>query len=202
MAGKAAKFSTGGKAKRRSSEAVRKLVVFGSLAGSLTLTALFLQVLSPPPVRPIAHNTVLMSDPIERISSRLDTQHARPWKSIFIHHSYTQYADPQSLTSGELGDHFVIGNGMGAGDGDMLVSQHWQSQRPPLPPRGARSIDPDCISVCLVGNFDESAPTAAQMQRLTELVTRLSSVYGVPPSRVFAADQPGPMGNRPTFPGE
>ncbi len=192
MAGKTAKRSrstpkfTALLAARQPKQSRRKLVVFSALAGSLTVTALFLQLLSPPPVRAQVHSTVLMGDPIERISSRIDPNAARSWKYIYIHQSKQPYIDSRA-TADEVTDHFVIGNGVGTGDGDVLLSYRWRSQTPAAPPQGASSMDPDCISIALVGDLDRTPPTSAQMRRLAELVQSLRSKYGIPANRVLVS---------------
>ena len=176
----------------------RKVLVFSALAASLTVLALFLQLVSPPPARAQVDSTVLMGEPIEQISSRIEGQAARSWKYIFIHQSKTTYADRR--WAGEAGDHFVIGNGAGVGDGDLKPSDRWVEQQTATPPQGASSIDADCISICLVGDLDRTKPTSAQMRRLSELVSSLRSKYGIPANRVFTSDQSSPAGIGKNFP--
>lgn len=171
---------------RKPQESRRKLVVFSALAGSLTVTALFLQLLSPPPVRAQVHSTVLMGDPIERISARIEENAVRSWKYIYIHQSKTNYIETKS-SADDVTDHFVIGNGAGAGDGDLLLSYRWRGQKPAAPPQGASSMDQDCISIALVGDFDRAKPTQAQMRRLNELIQSLRTKYGIPTSRVLVS---------------
>jgi len=197
MAGKTAKSSS---SSAKPQELQRKLVVFCSLGLSLLLTGAFLYALSPPPVRPQVDSTVLMSEPIGRISRRLDEQTAKQWRYIYIRQSKTLFADVHSLSSSELGDHFVIANGTGAGDGDLFVSHRWRTQSPASPPPGATSIDPDCISISLIGDLDRNPPTAAQMRRLGELVTSLRTTYGIPANRIYTSDQPTPAGIGQLFP--
>ncbi len=42
------------------------------------------------------------------------------------------------------------------------------------------------IGVCLLGDFDVEGPTAEQCRALRDLVSRLESLYGIPPEAVFA----------------
>ena len=42
------------------------------------------------------------------------------------------------------------------------------------------------IGICLVGNFDETRPTAAQVQSLTRLVKYLRRTYDIPADKVFS----------------
>ena len=78
------------------------------------------------------------------------------WQYIYIHHSNTASGNAISLgqPTGGMGDHFLIGNGDGLMDGEIQVGQRWNQQLVALPPTGANKIDRDCISICLVGDFD------------------------------------------------
>ena len=56
------------------------------------------------------------------------------------------------------------------------------------PPQGASQMDPDCISICLVGDFDTSKPTPTQQRRLAQLVGTLQSKLRIPASEVQVYD--------------
>ena len=109
------------------------------------------------------------------------------WNSIFIHHSHTGSGNADTLAnrSGGLADHFVIGNGAGCVDGEVQMGQRWSAQLPAGPVPGTKSMPTDCVSVCLVGDFDRAAPTPTQRVRLTQLVHTLQSRLGVPAERVY-----------------
>lgn len=200
MAGKTAKSSRSLRGSK-TQDSRRKVVVFSALAGSLLLTAGFLQLLSPPPVRAQIHSTLLAGDPIERITSTLDQPAGRPWKYIYIHHTKTSYADASETQNQEIGDHFIVCNGAGERDGSVLVTHRWHTQKVPLPPKGASHVEPDFISIALVGDFDRIRPTAAQMQGLNRLVKNLRNTYGIPANRIFtAADSPTEAGIGKLFP--
>ena len=71
----------------------------------------------------------------------------------------------------ELGYHFVIGNGQGAGDGEVQVGSRWKKQK-----HGAHCKTPDNyyndhgIGICLVGDFTKRGPTVRQLASLRQLV--------------------------------
>lgn len=126
----------------------------------------------------------------------------RPWKWIVIHHSATSTGsaamfDRMHREKGwdELGYHFVIGNGTLTGDGQVEVGPRW-----PIQKHGAHAKTPDNrfndfgIGICLVGNFEETHPTPAQMRSLAKLVSYLMRTYNIPPSCV--------IGHRDTKPTE
>ena len=167
----------------------RKLIVFTALCGSLTATALLLQLLSPPPVQAQASMTLYSVKSPEAITRTVTTgQQTQSWKYIYIHHSKTTDGDAQSIGEADLGDHFVICNGDGGIDGDVQRGRRWDKQLPALPPKGASSIRNDCISICLVGDFDCTRPTPAQVRRLGQLVSNLQSQHKIPGSNVLIAN--------------
>jgi hypothetical protein len=87
-------------------------------------------------------------------------------------------------------DHFVIGNGDGAVDGEIQIGQRWDTQVPAAPPIGATRIDNDCISICLVGDYDKSRPTPTQLRRVTQLVSALQARFRIAASDVSLISQP------------
>ena len=114
------------------------------------------------------------------------------WKYIYVHHSRSTNGNALSVdqTSTGTADHFVIGNGDGAVDGEIQVSQRWDTQQPAAPPSGATSIEPTCISICLIGDFDRTRPTPTQVRRLGQLVTALQAKFQIPASAVSVVTQP------------
>jgi N-acetyl-anhydromuramyl-L-alanine amidase AmpD len=115
------------------------------------------------------------------------------WECIVIHHSATDFGGARRFDKGhknkgwdDLGYHFVIGNGSDTRDGTVEVGPRWKEQR-----HGAHCRSPEDyynehgIGICLVGNFDEEKPTAAQTRSLTKLVRFLSKKYDIPPNKIF-----------------
>lgn len=45
------------------------------------------------------------------------------------------------------------------------------------------------LGICLIGNFDNAAPDAAQLALLTKLVKSLMQVHGIPAANVFRHSQ-------------
>jgi N-acetyl-anhydromuramyl-L-alanine amidase AmpD len=115
------------------------------------------------------------------------------WKVIVVHHSATETGGARAFDVAhrakgwdELGYHFVIGNGTDTPDGYIEVGSRWRKQK-----HGAHCKTPDNyyndfgIGICLVGNFDNSAPTPRQMESLRKLITYLSGRYQITPERVL-----------------
>ena len=117
----------------------------------------------------------------------------RNWQAIVIHHSATPAGgaarfDREHREKGwdELGYDFVVGNGTDTADGQIEVGPRWPRQK-----WGAHAKTPDNryndygIGICLVGNFDVSNPTPAQMRSLDKLVAYLMKTYRISPDRVL-----------------
>jgi N-acetyl-anhydromuramyl-L-alanine amidase AmpD len=116
------------------------------------------------------------------------------WECIVVHHSATPVGGAARFDRAhrergfdELGYHFVIGNGTDTADGEVEVGPRWKAQK-----YGAHCRSPEDyynehgIGICLVGNFDETRPTAAQVQSLTRLVKYLRRTYDIPADKVFS----------------
>jgi hypothetical protein len=162
----------------------RKFIVFVSLVGLLTLTSALLLALAPAPLMPDAASSLFAIDAPSSLDVIFNTKVQSPpnrWKYIYVRHSRTASGNALSLgqTPGGLGDHFVIGNGDGAIDGEIQIGQRWNHQQPATPPAGAQKIDPACVSICLVGDFDRTVPTQTQLRRLSQLVGTLQGKYGI-----------------------
>lgn len=116
------------------------------------------------------------------------------WTAIVIHHSGTENGNSAIFDRWHregrhwdgIGYDFVIGNGTDSGDGQVEVTFRWRKQL-----TGAHCKTPqnwaneDAIGICLVGDFNKTAPTARQMQSLLKLIRFLQRRYSIDQSRVF-----------------
>ena len=127
---------------------------------------------------------------------------ANNWQWIVIHHSATATGgaaafDKQHRGKGwdELGYHFVVGNGTDTRDGHVEVGPRWPRQKWGAHAKTADNRFNDFgIGICLVGNFDNTQPTAEQMKSLSRLVAHLMRTYRIPADRVVGHGDTG----RPT----
>ena len=179
-------------------KAQRKILVFSTLLGVLSLTSALLMALAPAPIAPDAATSLFAVDAPASMNVIFETQQpvaAGRWNYIYIHHSRT--ASGNALTLGQstngMGDHFVIGNGDGAIDGEIQIGQRWNRQQSAVPPAGAkfaRGSEQSCISICLVGDFDQTVPTPTQLRRLGQLVGALRDHLHIDAANVQLIDQP------------
>lgn len=90
-----------------------------------------------------------------------------------------------------MGYHFVIGNGSGSGGGRVEVGSRWTKQKHGAHCKiaGHPEYNDFGIGICLVGNFNETRPTEAQVRALANLVRYLSARYRIPRSRIFGHGQ-------------
>lgn len=182
----------------------RRLFVFVSLVAFVSATAALLMALAPQPLAPDLPQTlaaVESADGIEQVFNTDASLNRSAWKYIYVRHSKTPAGDALALTNGrgDPGDHFVICNGRGAADGEIQLTPRWLAQISALPPVGAESIDPACISICLIGDHDRGQPTPTQLRRLTRLVTALQAQLHVPARNVIvqtAANSPATAGSQ------
>jgi|WetSurMetagenome_2_1015567.scaffolds.fasta_scaffold281390_1 N-acetylmuramoyl-L-alanine amidase len=122
----------------------------------------------------------------------------RAWRFIVIHHSASPSGSADEFDKlhrakgwDELGYHFVIGNGTGSGNGEVEIGPRWTKQK-----HGAHAKIPGHpeyndvgIGICLVGNFDITRPTEAQMASLAKLVRYLMNRYNIPRSNIYGHGQ-------------
>jgi hypothetical protein len=118
----------------------------------------------------------------------------RPWRYIVLHHSASGTGNYDQIDSEHrkllgidgCGYHFVIGNGSGSPDGQIEVSRRWTNQKQGAHTRNAKTHDADeyGIGICLVGDFDQQAPTQRQLAATQSLIAHLSKRYDISPDGV------------------
>jgi N-acetylmuramoyl-L-alanine amidase len=117
------------------------------------------------------------------------------WQAIVVHHSGTQNGNAAIFDKWHregndwegVGYDFVIGNGTDSGDGQVEVTFRWREQRIGAHCGGTPGnwANEEAVGICLVGNFNHTAPTTRQMQSLVKLVRFIQKRYGIPKSRIY-----------------
>jgi LysM repeat protein len=99
------------------------------------------------------------------------------WKAIIVHHSAIKNGNAESYgrthrkrgMQNGLAYHFVIGNGIDSGDGQIEIGPRWTGQL-----QGGHvknhQLNLTAIGICLVGNFEKERPTRKQLNSFTLLV--------------------------------
>jgi hypothetical protein len=120
----------------------------------------------------------------------------RSWDAIVLHHSATtggsvasidavhrRQKDAQGQPWLGIGYHFVVGNGSAMGDGEVRPTFRWRRQLPGAH-AGEHDYNEHGIGVCLIGNFNEQAPTTRQLAAVTSLIKSLSQQYAISRERI------------------
>jgi N-acetylmuramoyl-L-alanine amidase len=107
---------------------------------------------------------------------------AKRWKMVVGHHSavkqgnaaiYDRAHRMRGMENG-LAYHFLIGNGVDSGDGQIEIGPRWLRQI-----KGGHvrqdEVNEVAIGICLVGNFEIAKPTENQLAAFQELMTYLRS---------------------------
>ncbi|MCH8474910.1 MAG: LysM peptidoglycan-binding domain-containing protein [Opitutales bacterium] len=114
---------------------------------------------------------------VVRVTRNLNFDRNR-WRNIVAHHSgiargnarsYDRNHREQRRWPNGLAYHFVIGNGIDSGDGQVEVGGRWVNQIEGGHVR-RREVNLNGIGICLVGNFQETRPSRKQLAALNELV--------------------------------
>lgn len=133
------------------------------------------------------------------VAWKVEAQSGR-WRYIVLHHSATVGGTPEAFDryhrqergwENGLGYHFVIGNGQGMGDGEIAVGRRWLEQLDGAHVNMAEEnrANSFCIGVALVGDFQKSPPTAAQLASLDGLLAFLVDEYGIETDKIVGHGQ-------------
>lgn len=103
------------------------------------------------------------------------------WTTIVVHHSAIKYgnakiydqAHRQRGMKNGLAYHFIIGNGIDSGNGEIEMGPRWTKQQHGGHVRSYQ-VNKQAIGICLVGNFEQSTPSQKQMQAFTQLTDWLT----------------------------
>ncbi|MBC8468965.1 MAG: N-acetylmuramoyl-L-alanine amidase [Planctomycetes bacterium] len=130
------------------------------------------------------------------------SQLEKGWRAVIVHHSATDFGNAAIFDKWHrernhwegVGYDFVIGNGTDSDDGEVEVTFRWRKQIPGAHCRAEPNnwANEDGIGICLVGNFDKTAPSSRQIQSLLKLIHFLQKRYGIPNNRIYGhQDTPG-----------
>ena len=99
------------------------------------------------------------------------------WQRIVVHHSAIKYGNAKKYDAAHrqrgmqngLAYHFLIGNGIDSGDGEIEIGPRWTQQ---LLGDHLKSyqLNLTAIGICLVGNFEQTQPSKKQLAAFTQLM--------------------------------
>ncbi len=149
-----------------------------------------LQATQPPPDLAAIKEMVVATPAIAPQPSWTPLRLSSRWKWIVIHHSATFGGTPESIDKyhstrmeNGLAYHFIIGNGNGLPDGVVAVGRRWTEQLDGGHIDGGK-IDHEAIGICLIGNFEEAAPTQMQIASLKGLIVFLQDHLSIKPGLI------------------
>ena len=108
------------------------------------------------------------------------------WKFVIVHNSGTRQGNARAFDyyhrrvrrmQNGMAYHFVVGNGTSSDDGEIEIGQRWRRQI------NGGHVHSDYLNnislgICLVGDFNRSRPTKAQMEATEELIKYLRERCG------------------------
>jgi hypothetical protein len=172
----------------------RTIIVLTTLISAMTLVSAALLLMEPGPIQPLAISLQAFENDNAPVNPLASNAPLHPWLGIVIHDSGTLQGTAEDIDAahkqfglGGLGYHFVINNGKGAPDGQLVSSERWKGQTAGAYCGGpdADQFNQNAIGVCMIGDFDRSAPTEAQMQTLVHLAKALQNQFAIPADRIW-----------------
>jgi len=181
-----ARGDTLGSIGRRYSVGVAAIRKANNLKGDRILVGQRLRV----PVRGSVAATQRHIAEVVAVSKKIRLDRGR-WQYVVGHHSAIQrgnasiydrnHREQRRMAYG-LAYHFVIGNGIDSGDGEIEIGQRWLEQLHGGHVR-RHEVNETGIGICLVGNFERVQPSRRQLEAFTELVRYLRNEVASGPTQ-------------------
>ena len=165
----------------------RVVKVLAALLVSMTVGAFVLMALgnNPPSAGPFCLSAYYRLDSVDHIVQSTACQAPHRWNSIEIYFSGTKRGSLQQPAGAvDMSCHFVICNGVGAGDGEIQASEPWQRQWSIRPSRTWQGSD-KTIRICLIGDGVNTLPTNYQLKRLETLLEALCRKFAISADSVY-----------------
>ncbi len=170
----------------------REAKVFAALAISMTVGVVILQSLgnNPPSAGAFCLSRYTREVPVEEAVLSRAAQPASLWSSIEIYYSGTMSGNIQQLAflSGlgnpeDINCHYVICNGIGAGDGQIQPTEKWQRQQPVnrdwLNHEPQTASEKHTIFICVIADGETTRPTQMQIEITEALVEGLCRKFDI-----------------------
>ena len=167
--------------------------VLTTLLVSMTLGAVVLLALgnNPPSAGPFCLNAYYRLAEIKDVRTSSESQYSSRWNRVEIYYSNTTSGNIQQLAAlsglgspSDLNCHFVVCNGSGGEDGQILKTTKWDRQWSVIPDRQWLGTD-QTIRICVIGNGKETAATDCQLRRTEALIESLYRKFEIKPESIF-----------------
>lgn len=170
---------------------VAKVLV--ALLVSMTTGAIVLMALgnNPPSAGAFCLSSYYRLDPVNDAILSRQSQSADRWNSIEVFYTGTKAGNIEQLAalSGlaqaeDLNCHFVICNGLGGPDGEILTTEKWQRQWSAIP-GGTWYGSGQTIRIAVISDGNGNMPTDAQISRTEALVQSLYRRFNLHPEHIY-----------------
>ena len=167
--------------------------VLAALLLSMTAGAIILMALgnNPPSAGPFCLSSYYRLDPVDKVISSRSAQSPGRWNRIEIYYSDTRAGNIEQIASlgglsspEDINCHFVICNGLGGGDGQIMPTERWQRQWSVVPSRTWYGTT-QTIRVCVVADGKTARPTDFQKRRVESLLEKLCRRFDVSTKAIF-----------------
>lgn len=160
---------------------------------SMTAGAVVLMAINgnPPKAGPFCLSAYYRLDNIEETLASQAAQNALRWNCVEVYFSGTKAGNIEQLASltghstpDQIDCHFVVCNGLGGTDGQILSTKKWQRQWSVVPGRNWYGT-PQTIRVCVVADGKQTPPSNAQIRRVEALVEKLAKRFEIDQQDIY-----------------
>jgi len=160
---------------------------------SMTVGATVLMALgsTPPSAGPFCLSSYYKLNPVEAAVTSQAAQVPYRWNCVEVYYSGTKGGNLEQLAAlnglaytEDINCHFVIGNGVGDGDGQMTSTEKWQKQWSVLPHKTWYGSG-QTIRICVMADGVAVRPTECQVRRVGALIEELSQRFEIQRSCMY-----------------
>lgn len=160
--------------------------VLAALLVSMTTGAIVLMALgnNAPSAGPFCLSSYYHLNSVEQVVKSKQYQSPQRWSLIQIYYSDTAGGSVEQLASvngqkvEDLNCHFVLYNGSGGVDGEIVATERWQRQWA-VDPKQTWSGSEQTIVICIVADGVKALPTESQIKRVDVLLEGLSRKFNI-----------------------
>ena len=166
--------------------------VLAALLVSMTAGAIVLMALgnNAPSAGPFCLSSYYHLNSVEQVIISKQYQSPQRWNRIEVCYSGTvggsieQLAAFNNQKAEDLNCHFVLCNGSGGIDGEILATEKWQRQWAAAPTQKWFGSE-QTILVCVVADGVKAMPTELQIRRVEALLENLSRKFNIAPASII-----------------